>query len=145
MNIDELQQKFNEMRGKKWRTTNGHFPAEISGFYKDKNGDSMIAVLFTDEEGDINEMFLFTDMLPPWLETGKPAFIEEVTPYADWPMDAKARFWGGCHIAELGHFAGISDSGKPMAWEDGKTSWTAEGMAYAKEEWDHAELAEDGE
>ncbi len=73
--------------------------------------------------------------------------IRSHTPCAgDWPMDATARFWYGCHIArELGHFAGISDSGKPMAWEDGKTSWTAEGMACAKEEWDHAELAEDGE
>ena len=33
MNIDELQQKFNDMRQKKWRTVDKGQPAEIVGFY----------------------------------------------------------------------------------------------------------------
>ena len=32
MTIDELQKRFNELRGKKWRTVIGHVKAEFIGF-----------------------------------------------------------------------------------------------------------------
>lgn len=33
MNIDELQERFNELRKKKLVTTEGNYPAEIVGFF----------------------------------------------------------------------------------------------------------------
>ena len=136
MNIDELQQKFNEMRGKKWWTVDGAQPVEIVGFYL-RHGVPMIFASIPS-----NNYMLYLKSLS--LCAGCPPLIEEVRPYADWPMDAKIRVWDEKEQRKVrGHFAGVSPTGKPMRWEGGKTSWTAEGD-YT-EEYQHAELAEDGE
>ncbi len=70
------------------------------------------------------------------------AYIEEVSPYADWPMDAKIRVWDDCHLTKKkAHFAGIDERGDPLTWVGGATSWT-ETVTIS---WDHAELAEDAQ
>ena len=44
MTIDELQERFNELRKKKWRTVYAKTPAEITGFYQCQQGDSLFFV-----------------------------------------------------------------------------------------------------
>ena len=136
MNIDELQQKFNEMRRKKWWTVDGAQPVEIVGFYL-RHGVPMIFASIPS-----NNYMLYLKSLS--LCAGCPPLIEEVRPYADWPMDAKARFWNECDSKVRGHFAGVSEDGKPMSWANGCTSWSLGFNRLAQREWDHAELAEDG-
>ena len=46
MNIDELQQKFNEMRKKKWWTVGGKEPVEIAGFIRYGDDDCRIVVAY---------------------------------------------------------------------------------------------------
>ena len=131
MNIDELQKRFNELRGKKWRTVSGHVKAEFIGFILGSSYPFSIQL----ENGKVHainlDLFSFTDSLSP--------YIEEVTPYADWPIDAKIWVWNGNESKRKGYFAGISHNGKVMAWVGGSTSWSE----CNKCEWDHAELAED--
>ena len=42
MTIDELQERFNELRKKKWRTVYAKTPAEITGFYQCQQGDRIV-------------------------------------------------------------------------------------------------------
>lgn len=37
------------------------------------------------------------------------------------------------------YFAGINEDGRPLAWDDGRTSWNADGMSS----WDNCELVEE--
>lgn len=66
---------------------------------------------------------------------------EEVGPYADWPIDCKVLVWneGNKSCVCNAHFAGIDDCGRPMAWNDGLSSWTT----CVKFSWDYAERVED--
>ena len=137
MNIDELQQKFNERRKKKWWTVGGKESVEIAGFIRYGDDDCRIVVAY-------HRSGIFIDAETMRTYAGCEPFIEEVNPYADWPMDAEAWFWDGHRSnARRGHFAGVNPDGKPMCWEGGKTSWAVEGD-YT-ETYRHAELAEDGE
>ncbi len=137
MNIDELQQKFNEMRRRKWRTVDGKQPVEIVGFYINHGVPMIFASIPS------NNYLLYFKSLS--LCAGCPPFIEEVNPYEGWPKNARARFWDeGSRDKLRGHFAGVNASGKPMSWPDGCTSWTAD-QYRGPSSWDHAELAEDGE
>ncbi len=138
MNIDELQQKFNEMRKKKWRTVDKGQPAEIVGFYINHG----VPMIFASIPG--NNYMLYLKSLS--LCAGCPPFIEEVSPYADWPIDAKAYFWDeGASVRYKRHFAGVNADGRPMSWCGGCTSWTVADSDPGPFFWDHAELAEDGE
>ena len=133
MNIDELQERFNEMRRKKWWTVDKGQPAEIVGFYINHG----VPMIFASIPG--NNYMLYLKSLS--LCAGCPPFIEEVSPYADWPMDAKIRVWNfSADEKEARHFAGVNDDGLPLAWVNGCTSHTTGITAV----WSHAELAEDG-
>ena len=131
MTIDELQEQFNELRGKKWRTVSGHVKAEFTGFRFDAVYPFFIQ-LETGEVHTINlNLFFFTDSSRP--------YIEEVSPYADWSIDAKVWVWNDGKTKGKRYFAGIHEDGRPMAWIDGATSWSDPTVFV----WDHAELAED--
>ena len=138
MNIDELQQKFNEMRRKKWRMVDGRQPVEITGFFIGFMDAPVIVGRIKYSILDINPETLCD------IYSGEP-LIEEVIPYADWTIDAKAYFWDeGSSKKHKGYFAGVNVDGRPMCWRDGRTSWTASNQ-FGFVVWDHAELAEDVE
>ena len=131
MTIDELQERFNELRKKKWRTVSGHVKAEFTGFRFDAVYPFFIQ-LETGEVHSINlNLFFFTDSSRP--------YIEEVSPYANWPIDAKVWVWDEGKTKVKRHFAGITPEGHQKAWNDGYTSWTTNTWSS----WDYAELAED--
>ena len=60
----------------------------------------------------------------------------EVSPYDDFKIDDKVIVWNTNELKSKRHFAGINDEGQPLAWYEGKTSFTAEGRLYS---WDHCE------
>ena len=68
-------------------------------------------------------------------------YLKERVPYEDWPLDAEIYVWD--HFADEAlqrHFAGISKDGRPLAWEDGVTSWsTGDGDKLV---WNYAKLRE---
>ena len=137
MNIDELQARFNEMRGKKWRTLASHETAKITGFFINGTGVPFISVVIGPAHRAVDPNSLKLD------ECRDRPFIEEISPYADWPMDAKIRVWNSAdddNVKEARHFAGENDDGLPLAWVNGGTSHTTGITAV----WSHAELAEDG-
>lgn len=69
-----------------------------------------------------------------------PRTLTKVSPYADWPIDAKVWVWESKNNSKLPrHFAGINSDGRAMAWPSGRTSFTSDELPCA---WDHAELAE---
>lgn len=58
-------------------------------------------------------------------------------PYEDWEIDDKILVWGSADSrGKKRHFAGVHRSGRPLAWDDGKTSHTSD----CKVVWKHAEL-----
>ena len=132
MTIDELQERFNELRGKKWRTVSGHVNAEFVGFIF----GSAYPFFIQRETGEVHtvdlNLFFYTDSSSP--------YIEEISPYADWPIDAKIWVWDTGSEKMKRHFAGIADNGKPKAFLNGYSSWSA---PLQTNEWDYAELAED--
>ena len=133
MTIEELQERFNELRRKKWRTVSGHVNAEFIGFIFGSAYPFFIQL----ETGEVHtvdlNLFFYTDLSRPYLE--------EVSPYADWPIDARAYFWDGGLPAHKykGHFAGLNDTGKPMMFAHGMTSFTKMGGTIT---FTYAELAE---
>ena len=133
MTIEELQERFNELRGKKWRTVIGHVKAEFIGFIFGSAYPFFIQL----ETGEVHtvdlNLFFYNNSSHP--------YIEEVTPYADWPIDAKALFWNTGEKKCKGHFAGVNSFGKPLRFIAGMTSFTNDMCELAI--YDHAELAED--
>ena len=131
MTIDELQKRFNELRGKKWRTVIGHVKAEFIGFIFGSAYPFSIQL----ENGKVHainlDLFSFTD--------SSSHYIEEISPYADWPIDAKIWVWDTGSEKMKRHFAGVSNNGKPKAFLNGYSSWSA---PLQTNEWDYAELAE---
>ena len=63
----------------------------------------------------------------------------EVSPYADFKIDDKVLVWITKGIKIKRHFAGISEEGLPMAWEDGQTSFTTS----LKTAWNYCEKYEE--
>ena len=138
MDIDELQQKFNEMRKKKWRMVDGRQPVEITGFFIDSSNRPVIVGGTEYSVFNVNPETLYC------IYSGV-LVIEEVRPYHDWPIDAKAWFWDeGSSKKHKGYFAGVHVDGRPTSWYGGRTSWTASNQ-FGFVVWDHAELAEDVE
>ena len=133
MTIDELQERFNELRKKKWRTVYAKTPAEITGFYQCQQGDRIVVA------GGGGVWSIAPDTLSRCDFGESASYIEEVSPYADWPIDAKIWVWDEGYTKAKRHFAGITPEGYPKAWNDGYASWTTNTWSS----WDHAELAED--
>ena len=133
MTIDELQERFNELRAKKWQTSDYRKePVELIGFtLADPRYPLHISF------GGKTRALTFDLMLT---NSDKAPFIEEVSPYTDWPIDAKILVWDTGSEKMKRHFAGIADNGKPKAFLNGYSSWSA---PLQTNEWDYAELAED--
>ena len=138
MTIDELQKRFNELRGKKWRAIAGKYPVTFTGFDAGGYGPQ----IFIEIEQPSCSQLLGLDPLTLCERFHSRPLIEEISPYADWPIDARAYFWDGGLPAHKykGHFAGLNDTGKPMMFAHGMTSFTKMGgtITFA-----YAELAED--
>ena len=132
MTIEELQERFNELRAKKWQTSDYRKePVELIGFtLADPRYPLHISF------GGKTRALTFDLMLT---NSDKAPFIEEVSPYADWPIDAKIWVWDEGYTKAKRHFAGITPEGYPKAWNDGYASWTTNTWSS----WDHAELADD--
>ena len=65
----------------------------------------------------------------------------EVNPYEGIPIDAKVLVRGsGLETWHRRYFAGVSDSGKPMAWVEGTTSWST---LFGSIPWDELKLPEE--
>ena len=134
MTIDELQERFDELRKKKWRTVYAKTPAEITGFYQCQQGDRIVVA------GGGGVWSIAPDTLSRCDFGESASYIEAVSPYADWPIDAKILVADSDKGPKRKrYFAGVSTNGKPMGWICGGTSWS-ESHTY---EWDYAELAED--
>lgn len=69
--------------------------------------------------------------------------LEPQSLYKDWPIDAKILVWYGDTPDKKykRYFAGVDDSGYPVAWEDGATSFST----LNKTSWDCAELFKEDE
>ena len=63
--------------------------------------------------------------------------LVEVSPYEDWPIDAKIIAKDDDGNEHPRHFAGISSCGQPLAWNDGCTSFTTNKFCA----WTEARLA----
>ena len=136
MTIDELQKRFNELRGKKWRAIAGKYPVTFTGFDAGGYGPQ----IFIEIEQPSCSSLLGIDPLTLSERFRSRLLIEEVSPYADWPIDAKILVADSDKGPKRKrYFAGVSTNGKPMGWISGGTSWS-ESHTY---EWDYAELAED--
>ena len=135
MNVAELQQRFNEIRTKKWRMVEHKEPVEPVGF---RWLPSSAVVIFASSVS--NRLYsIEAGSLAEFLSPEHSPFIEEISPYAGWPMDAKIRVWNLPGDAkEARHFAGENDEGLPLAWLNGCTSHTTNITAV----WCHAELVE---
>ncbi len=133
MNIDELQKRFNELRAKKWVRVSDGLKAEFIGFRLHTFYPFFIQ-LGTGETHSLTSNLSFLDGVAA-------PYIREVSPYADWPIDAKAIFWDrDSEDRKLkGHFAGINDAGYPKMYANGTTSFTNGCGIFA---YHHAELAE---
>ena len=129
MTIDELQERFNELRGKKWKGIDIDGAVEFTGFeYVGENSKIKFRVGNDTYTVYANRFY-------------EANIIEEVSPYADWPIDAKALFWNTGEKKCKGHFAGVNSFGKPLRFIAGMTSFTNDMCELAI--YDHAELAED--
>ena len=137
MTIDELQERFNELRGKKWRAIAGKYPVTFTGFDAGGYGPQ----IFIEIEQPSCSSLLGIDPLTLSKRFHSRPLIEEISPYADWPIDAKARFWDvEGYGKRKGQFAGIDDYGNPLAWRYGQTSFTSDSGTVP---YKYAELAED--
>ena len=137
MTIDELQERFNELRKRKFRTIADKCPVTFTGFDVGGYGP----VLFVEITYPTFSRVLGIDPMILGERFKKRPLIEEVTPYADWPIDAKARFWDiEGYGKRKGQFAGIDDYGNPLAWRYGQTSFTSDSGTVP---YKYAELAED--
>jgi hypothetical protein len=135
MTIDELQERFNELRGKKWRMVDTHEPVEFVGFII----GNISPTLYIKTGGEIIQLEPY--QLSRAFMNGCFPCIEEDIPYADWSIDARAYFWDGGLPAHKykGHFAGLNHAGKPMMFAHGMTSFTKMGGTIT---FTYAELAE---
>jgi hypothetical protein len=70
-----------------------------------------------------------------------PLDLVEIPPYADWPIDAPIWVRDGNELRwRARHFAGTSKDGRPMAWGNGCTSFSADGE-FNPITWKYAKLA----
>ena len=136
MNVDELQARFNELRGKKFRTIADKRPITFAGFYAGGYGPC----IFVEITYPTFSKKIEIDPMSLGERFKTRPIIEEVSPYTDWPIDAKVLVWNeGGSLKYKRYFAGVDQNGKPLAWDDGTTSWTN----TTKIAWDYAELVED--
>ncbi len=120
---------------KKYEPKNKQFTCEIITI--SLNNEFPVAIKCTDKSGH--------QTIKQYKENGQYYFnmpsdydLIEVSTYADFKIDDKVVVWDSASSIKLNrHFAGISDSGKPMAFAEGMTSFTAD---CRKTDWDNCEL-----
>ena len=92
MIIDELNERFNDLRAKKWRTVCTKTPAEVTGFYKYAGGD-YIVVTSDDDLWSVQPDTLFRYSLgerTPYIEEAPPL------PFPPTPIGLSTRrYWCG--------------------------------------------------
>ncbi len=116
--------------------------------YKTRDGRP-VRLLCTDNTSLVYPVVGVVDDVPQMWTAGGRFFSEresefdlvEVSPYADWPIDAPiwVRDYSDCQWLPR-HFAGVDDRGTPLAWDSGCTSFSNE-PGDAPIPWAHARLA----
>lgn len=112
--------------GKKYRTRAG---ADVRLYCTDARGEFPVV-------GHILDPRWSVDVLATWTSTGNAiqagrvsrGDLVEVSPYADIPIDAVVVTPSGAKA----HFAGVDDFNAPMVWAEGRTSYTAPDIGYAR-------------
>lgn len=139
MITEELQARFEELKSKKWVDNNGR-PVRFLGWVNDATYPFVVAVQALDTREEFPETVTQELMFNRY---DKESALKEVSPYADWKIDDKLLVWDLLDkIKVRRHFPGLAEYGKVKAWDNGQTSFTANGLTCT---WDYAELAEDGE
>ena len=119
-------------KDKQYRTRDGR-PARILATDRKHENYSVIALIGS-LDGGFENLESFTIYGKAFVNDIDANDLVEVTPYDDFEIDepvlvryTKDDYW------TRRHFAGISQNGRPLAWEDGQTSWTCS-VPIA---WDH--------
>lgn len=118
----ELQAKFESYSKKQWITTNYGIPARFLGVLK--NSEQPFILVASSLEDGKETVFTLREDLREFDYDDHPA-IKENSPYADWPMDAKVRYWDGAYERHA-HYAGTDENGNATVWRSWGTSWTTQ-------------------
>jgi len=124
---------------KKYKTRNGKFEAKPL-IINMNNTDYPVACLMTSLKDGRQDVYSFSEYGDFYKKDSNNTLdLIEISPYADIPIDAKVLVWNsGFEKGKIKrHFGGVSESGKPMAFDSGETSFTSE---FAPTEWDNCEL-----
>jgi len=110
---------------KKYKTRNGEFEAKPL-IINMNDGNYSVACLLTELKNGNQHIAKFSEYGGFYCSDDVSGFdLIEVSPYADIPIDAKVLVWNGKGDKIKRHFAGISDTGNPMAFDSGTTSFTS--------------------
>lgn len=106
--------------GKKYRTRDGR---DVRILCVDRKHEFPVVGLF-DYQGEEHVYAWMSEGFHAGAGVKNSLDLVEVSPYADIPIDAPG--WARDHGREWvpRYFAGVSGSGKPMAWVDGATSFS---------------------
>ena len=117
----ELQAKFESYSKKRWAAVNDGLPVRFIGFLKNSEQPFVVAKEFDD--GGESVFTLREDLRMSELD--ECPLIKETGPYADWPMDAKVKYWDGAYERHA-HYAGTDENGNATVWRSWGTSWTTQ-------------------
>ena len=117
----ELQAKFESYSKKQWVTIDYGFPARFLCVLK--NSEQPFLLVCSRKDGT-EAAFSLREDLREFDYDDHPA-IKENSPYADWPMDAKVRYWDGAYERHA-HYAGTDENGNATVWRSWGTSWTTQ-------------------
>jgi len=112
---------------------------EMGKAYKYRSGQPAKIVYIHDDDADTNFPVVSVDIIGcPHTHTAEGKFDDldnksrydliEVQPYEDFNIDDEVIVWINPNAKVKGHFAGVSGSGMPMIWQDGRTSFTSVGL-----------------
>ena len=132
----------NNLMNKKWRTGNGHDARIVCVDLKRKV--SPILCLVTRDDG-IEQILPLTEDLSLYSDNREP-FLIEVTPWDDIKIDDPVVCWdANSSVRYKRHFAGVSENGRPRAWDKGLTSFSADGDDADKVFWGYCRPATEAE
>ena len=131
-----------ELMNKKWRTKDGRDARIVCVDLKRE--DYPILCLVTHENG-IEDTLALTEDLSLYSDNREP-FLIEVTPWDDIKIDDPVVCWdANSSVRYKRHFAGVSENGRPRAWDKGLTSFSADGDDADKIFWGYCRPATEAE
>ncbi len=119
MNIDELKRQVDEYSNYQWRTVKYHYPARFMGVLDRSHHPIVLAIRQDDGE---HIQTLCDDL--SYKTPGTGPYVERITPYMDWPIDAQIVVSNDGLRWSRAHFAGTDYRGNPTTWANHGTSWS---------------------